>query len=328
MAEILSQQEIDSLLSGIGCEAAGTVKEQTESAPPREIIRFDFRLPHRLSKRQLQTFHAVHEMFAESLSSHLVARLQTTVTMSVVSVDQMFYSEYALSTAKPSCLYIFRIGETDARAVMEMSPQLVLAIIARMLGGSSSGEERPRPITKIEQNIIKGVVVRILSDLEKAWATIIEEKFVHERFETEGDFMQIAPTSEIVLVISLEVSIAEQKYFMNICFPTFVLEDVLAKLNTQNVGMSRNTEQSSWSPAILKGIESTSLEATCILGQTKLTMQQLMELEPGDVLMTETPIAGELSVLIGKKKRALGRPGISNGKKSVKITQVIETENE
>ncbi|MBI5471709.1 MAG: flagellar motor switch protein FliM [Ignavibacteriae bacterium] len=285
-------------------------------------------MPHRLSKRQLQTFHAIHEMFAESLSSHLVARLQTSVTMSVVSVDQMFYSEYTLSTAKPSCLYVFGIGEMNARAVMEMSPQLVLAIISRMLGGTSSGEERPRPITKIEQNIIKGVVVRILSDLEKAWTTIIDEKFVLERFETEGDFMQIAPTSEIVLVISLEVAIADHKYLMNLCFPTFVLEDVLAKLNTQNVGMARSGEQPNWSPTILKGLESTTLTATCLLGQSKLTLQQLMELEPGDVLMTETPIAGELSVLIGEKKRAFGRPGISNGKKSVKITQVIETENE
>jgi flagellar motor switch protein FliM len=60
--EILSQQEIDSLLSGISTgqiEAAEVPAEQKKEE--REAITFDFRLPHRLSKNQLRTFQAVHE---------------------------------------------------------------------------------------------------------------------------------------------------------------------------------------------------------------------------------------------------------------------------
>ncbi len=324
MAELLSQQEIDSLLSG------ASVPEATATdTPHREIVRFDFRLPHRLSKRQLQTLHAVHDSFAESYSSHLVARLQTTVTMSVVSVDQIFYSEYVLSTAKPSCLYVFRVGDTDAMAVMELSPPLVLAIIARLLGGTSEGKVQSRSITRIEQNIIKGVVLRALTDLAKAWQTITETKFKLERYETEGDFIQVAPTSEIVLVVSFEITIGEQKHLMNVCFPTFALEDVLAKLNVQNYGnVAKTAEHAEWGEALLRRIHATTIPAACILGETKLTLQQLMELEVGDVLLTNTPITGELRILVGDKERAKGRPGVSSGKKAVRITDITATEKD
>jgi flagellar motor switch protein FliM len=325
MSELLSQQEIDSLLSGIGDANTAVV---TGEPTPREIIRFDFRLPHRLSKRQLQTLHAVHDSFAEAFSSHLVGRLQTTATMSVVSVDQIFYSEYILSTAKPSSLFVFRLNNSDAMAVMELSPQLVLAIIARLLGGTSEGKMQSRPITRIEQNIIRGVVLRALTDLEKAWATIAESKFTLERYETEGDFVQIAPTSEIVLVISFELAIGEQKHLMNVCFPTFALEDVLAKLNVQmSATTMKKRNDPEWSQSILLKIESTTVPASCVLAETSLTLRQLVELEPGDVLMTNTPITGELKVIVGGKDRAKGRPGISNGRKAVRITHIIESEN-
>jgi flagellar motor switch protein FliM len=324
MAEILSQQEIDSLLSGIGTTNEATIETLVEEKhAEREIVRFDFRLPHRLSKRQLQTFNAVHDNFAEAFGSFLVSRLQTTVSVNVVSVDQIFYSEYILSTARPSCLYVFRIDASDAMAVMELSPPLVLAIIARMLGGTTEGKIETRTITKIEQNIIRGVVLRALSDLEKSWATIVEQKFKLERYETEGDFIQIAPTSEIVLVVSLELTIGDQKHLMNVCFPTFALEDVLAKLNVQNYSnVSRSGDRNEWTRQILKKLEATKVPAVCMLGEATLTLQQLIALEPGDVLLTNTTITGDLKVMLGGRTRAYGRPGVSNGRTAVKISQI------
>ena len=83
MPEILSQQEIDSLLSGISTGVIETTQTQVEEKKvEREAITFDFRLPHRLSKNQLRTFQAVHESFGEMFGSYLVGRLQTTVTVS------------------------------------------------------------------------------------------------------------------------------------------------------------------------------------------------------------------------------------------------------
>jgi flagellar motor switch protein FliM len=326
MPEILSQQEIDNLLSGI---ASGQI-QQTDVPPvtekqTKEVSVFDFRLPHRLSKNQVRTFQAVHESFAEAFGSYLVSRLQTNVAVNVSSVDQLFYSEFVLSIASPSCLYVFRIAESDALAILEFSPQLVLAMVEHLLGGSTEGEKKARAITRIEQSIVKGIVQRALSDLQRAWHTISELTFKQERFESEGDFVQIAPASEIVMVVSFEVSVGEQKYLMNLCFPTFALDDVLAKLNIQYFGGIDNTKVvSEWSNQIARKLETTSIPVTGILGKTVITVRDLVHLEPGDVLTTNIPVDGEVEVLIANKKRLSGRPGISNGRVAVKVSRPME----
>lgn len=326
MPEILSQQEIDNLLSGI---ASGQIQQPEPlpavEKPTKEISVFDFRLPHRLSKNQVRTFQAVHESFAEAFGSYLVSRLQTNVTVNVTSVDQLFYSEFVLSIASPSCLYVFRIAESDALAIMEFSPQLVLAMVEHLLGGSTEGEKKARAITRIEQSIVKAIVQRALTDLERSWHTISELTFKLERYESEGDFVQIAPASEIVMVVSFEVLVGEQKYMMNLCFPTFALDDVLAKLNIQYFGGIDNTKiVSEWSHQLARKLENTTISVTGILGRTAITVKDLLNLEPGDVLTTNIPVDGEVEVLIGNKKRLTGRPGISNGNVAVKVSRPIE----
>lgn len=326
MAEILSQQEIDSLLAGINSGSVNVAAPEPPSFGSRsgkEAITFDFRLPHRLSKNQLRTLQAVHESFAETLSSFLISRLQTTVSISLASIDQLFYSEFVLSIGSPSCLYVFRIVESDALAVLELNPQLVLSIVSRMLGGTIGEEKNARLLTQIEQTIIKGITQRAVSDLQKAWKTIAPFTFQMERYETEGEFVQIAPASEIILLVSFEVAIGEQKFMMNICFPTFALEDELARLNTGSINaVSMAQSKKGWSRVMAKKIEQTSLPVSVVLGNATLSVRELAELKPGDVIRTGIQVNGEASIDIGGATRFFGRPGVSNGKAAVRIERV------
>jgi flagellar motor switch protein FliM len=321
--EILSQQEIDNLLSGMtsGASPAEPLPAESE-APAKEAVNFDFRLPHRLSKNQLRTFQAVHDNFGEAFGSYLVSRMQTTVTVNVLSVDQLFYSEFVLSIASPSCLYVFRIMESDALAALEVSPQLILAMVEHLMGGVADGSKDARLITKIEQSIVKGIIQRALTEIQRAWKTIADLTFKLERYESEGDFAQLAPASEIVMVVSFEVAIGRQKYLMNLCFPTFALEDVFAKLNVQHFSaLAAAKRDGDRSGLIQKHLGETRLTATAILGEAKVTLRELMELEPGDVLRTSIPVGGEVSVSLGGKTRLWGTPGVSRGKIAVKVSR-------
>lgn len=323
MAEILSQQEIDSLLAGVNTESQeGSDSPVKSAAQEKDIQTFDFRLPHRLSKNQLRTLQAVHENFAETLGSFLVSRLQTNVSVAVSSVDQIFYSEYVLSIPSPSSLHIFRIKESDALGIFEINPELVLAMVARLLGGDPDDDRKIRIITRIEQSIMQGIVNRALENLQRAWKAISPLSFEFERYESEGEFAQVAPASEIVLVVSFEVSISDKKYLMNICFPTFALDDTLAKLNVQHFsGISSLKKDSKSSQLILHSIEDTRIPVIGLLGTTKLTLQELITLEPGDVVRTNIPINSEVELLIDGKNRLWGRPGVSNDRAAIKITR-------
>ena len=201
MSDVLSQNEIDSLLSEM---TTGTVDVNDiltgKQFAKADITNYDFRRPNRISKNQVRTLQTVHESFAEVFGYFLVSKLQTVVSITVTSVDQLFYSEFILSVSNPSCLYVFDIEGTDGSGIMEVSPQLALTIMERLLGGSAESQSKPRTITPIEQAVIRGVVEHALYDLRNAWRSIADLNFNYQRLEMEADFVQIAPSSEILPV--------------------------------------------------------------------------------------------------------------------------------
>lgn len=332
MSDVLSQNEIDSLLSEM---TTGTVDVNDVISGKKinqsDISNYDFRRPNRISKNQVRTLQTVHESFAEVFGYYLVSKLQTIVSITVTSVDQLFYSEFILSVSNPSCLYVFEIEGTDGSGILEVSPQLALTVIERLLGGSAEVQSKPRSITPIEQAVIRGTVEHALFDLKNAWRSIADLSFKYQRLEMEADFVQVAPSSEIVVVISFDVNIGVNTYLMNLCFPTFALEEVLARLNRQQVtttaleiGPERIKENMK---IINKQMSSTFLPVVAELGKASITVQELLELKAGDVIKLNKRINEEIEVLIRGSRKLAGRPGTVEGKKAVRITRPLTDED-
>ncbi len=331
MTEVLSQNEIDSLLSEMTSGAVSVDDILTGRVTKGEISNYDFRRPNRISKNQVRTLQTVHESFAEVFGYYLVSKLQTVVSITVTSVDQLFYSEFILSVSNPSCLYVFDIEGTDGNGILEISPQLALTVIERLLGGAADQQPKPRTITAIEQAVIRSIIEHALTDLRNAWRSIAELNFKYERLEMEADFVQIAPSSEIVVVVSFDVNIGVHTYLMNLCFPTFALEEVLARLNRQQV----TTQATKQSPARMKEnmdvlkqqISTTYLPIIAELGKAAISVRELMELQNGDVIKMKKKVNQEIELIIAGKRKLAARPGSVDGKKAVRVTHILNEED-
>jgi flagellar motor switch protein FliM len=321
MAEVLSQLEIDNLLNEMNSGRIDVNEVISGKLSKGEISNYDFRRPNRISKNQVRTLQTIHENFSEVFGYYLVSKLQTVVSFTVTSVDQLFYSEFILSVSNPSCLYIFDMEGTDGSGIMEVSPELALTIVEMLLGGGGDIVPKPRTITPIEQAVIRGVIEHALSDLRNSWRAIADLNFKYSRLEVEADFVQVAPSSEIVVVVSFDVKIGNTNntFMMNLCFPTFALEEVLSKLNKQQI----TTNAVKVSPKKIRDniavvnqqISTTRLPVIAELGKTSLTVGELLELKPGDVIKLENRINEEIEVIIGSRRKLAARPGTVDGKK-------------
>lgn len=322
MAELLSQQEIDQLLSNV---KSGVETKESSAKIEKEVIPFDFRLPNRISKNQLRTMRNIHENFSESLSSFLVSKLQTIVNINVTSVDQIYYSEYVLSVPNPACLFTFDIVDTDIKGILEISPELAITLVERLLGGNGSGSKQNNIITPIEQKILGVVVERIMQDLQKSWQMIEAYEFEVERFEPDIDFAQITSPSESVLLVSFEMSFGEKAYLMNICFATYAFDTILAKMSSQKLSSIR--------PAKYKGTTSHEIISNKIydanipirieFGEAEISMNELSSLKKGDIIKLKTKIDEDVKVKVDNKLIFYGKVGVLNSKKAIKITHKI-----
>ncbi len=328
MSEVLSQKEIDRVLSGIN---SGEIKEDSisEALSQKEIYEYDFRRPTRVSKDQLKIIRTLHENFAELFGFFLTSRLQTMATVDMLAVDQLRYSEYSLSIANPCVVYIFDIKQTEGKAIIEMTPDLVFMIVERLLGGNGGKAATPRAITAIEQKIVSPIIEKALVNLAASWKPIEELDLKLAGFESNSDFVQIAPAGEIVLVISFEIKIGEDTFLMNLCYPSFALEDIIAKLSVQfyNTKVS-NTNKDAAFTKINKQLLNTTMEIKAELGKAKLSIKELMDLEEGDVLYLDNNIESDIPIYVQSRLKYYGRPGTIDGRLAVRISREIEKEIE
>ncbi|MCL2039530.1 MAG: flagellar motor switch protein FliM [Bacteroidetes bacterium] len=323
----LSQNVIDDLLKEVTAGVTSVDDLQTKYNKT-QISNYDFRRPNRISKNQIRTLQSIHENFAEAFGYYLISKLQTTINITPTSVDQLFYSEYILSVANPSCLYVFDIAGTDGSGILEVSSQLALMIVERLLGGNTDSLPKSRAITPIEQTVIRGIIEHSLNDLKSAWKSISDSiSFKYQRLEQEAEFVQVAPSSEIVIVISFDVHLGQNTFLMNICFPTFALEEILTKLNKQLVTTAAHPQ----SPkkikenimAVNQQISITYLPVVAELGKTSITVTELLELKVGDIIKIKKRVDQEIEVIIAGKRKLAARPGVVEGKKAARIIRPL-----
>ena len=331
MSQSLTQKEIDRLLNDMSSGAL-SIDQILEGAKRKsEVMNYDFRRPNRISKNQIRFLQNIHETFSEVFGYYLVSKLQTIVSVDLTAVDQLFYSEFILSVNSPGCLYIFDIDGTEGSGILEVSPNLALNLVERMLGGSAETQQKARSITPIEQAVLRNLIEHLFSDLSNAWDVIGGMKFKRNRMESEADFVQIAPASEIVIVLSFDVHIGQNSYSMTLCYPTFSLEDKLNKLNVQTMASSsinsNKTKNKNSALNIKKQMEKTVLPISVELGQTSITVADLLKLEVGDLIMSTRRISEDVEISISGQKKLTGKIGNVEGKKAVKVTGKIRNED-
>ena len=130
MSKVLSQDEIDALLSVV-TEAAGSKRSSTT---PESVIRYNFRRPYRVSKEEIQSVFFLHDRYARNIAMSLSAYLRTVITLSVVSVEQFSYSEFLTSLTDPTAFYALAVPPFDELGAIEINPSVAFAMIDRMLG--------------------------------------------------------------------------------------------------------------------------------------------------------------------------------------------------
>ena len=69
------------------------------------------------------------------------------------------------------------------------------------------------------------------------------------------------------------------------------------------------------------------IEITAILGRTKLSLNEILELGRGSLIELDTLENQEVEILVNGKKVAYGQVVISNQNFGIKITEVLEPED-
>ena len=327
--DVLSQSEIDKLLSALsdGTVSAEDVKADEEQ---KKIKMYDFKRPDKFAKDQIRTLFMLHESFSRLLNTYLSTHLRTLVNVEVASVEQLTYQEFVQSLANPSVISVLAVPPLKGNIIMEINTEIAFAFIDRIFGGEGKTGLKPRVLTEIEEVVMKRFIDTAMRQLQEAWSTVVEFSPTLEATESNPQFTQIVPPSDMVVIVTIQMKVGDVEGMMNICIPYLVLEPIMSKLTTTYwVASSVSKDDDPEQVKILqKKIKRTEVPFVVQLGSLDITINEFLTLGFGDVLQMDTKVEDNLICLVGHRPKFYCRPGTSGKKMAVQITKVINEGDE
>ena len=331
MSKLLTQEEIDALLSQEQGEEKAAGAGPAAAASNKELRLYDFRRPDRVSKDQIKKLRTIHEIFTRLISPYLSTTLRTMVDVKSPVIDQVTYLEFTMSASDETNMYIFEIDKLDGQALLDIDPDFTHFIIDRLFGGTGATITRRTEsgITVIETSVLRNIADRIMEHYKEAWAQIdvLEPRIVG--FETNPQLVTIAPSSETMIVLNFPVVARNFEFTILLCFPYFMLEPVLKKMLSETyMTMLRRSSTKEDIRNLEHTMGQTSVTCDVELGRTEISVEDFLELQEGDILMLNQRIDEPLTTNISGIPKFSGVPGLHRKKISLQIQNILDPEGE
>lgn len=324
MGEILSQEEIDSLLSALNSGEYDV--DDYKDSPEKSIIVYDFARPTKFSKDHLRTLVNIFEHYGRLLSTNLPGYLRKSVQVEVINSESVIYSEFANALSNPVLLGVVSFAPLKGSVIIEWGPNLGYAMIDRMLGGFGLPLEKNRDFSEIEMAIIERVFTNCVSLLREPWKNVAHIEPRLERIETNTQFAQIISPGETIAIVTISIKIGDVEGMMNVCLPYVTLEPIMDKLNTKYWFASLVEQDEGHAEAMEMMLEKAEVPITVLLGKSSISVNDFVNLQKGDIIKVGTKIDEELDVYVGKIKKFKALPGTASDKYAVRVTSIIREE--
>lgn len=335
MSDVLSQAEVESLLTAMESAKAGAAQDEGSAAiapgPPtlEKVTPYDFKRPERVGKEQMRALQTMHEGFGRNLGAALSALLRSIVEVKLTGVDQLTYSEFVFSLENPTCFNLIRASPLEGQLILDINPSLLFPIIDRLLGGgSTSGPPARRPLTEIELRLVSRITDLFLAEMRAAWENVLELDLSVAGVESNAQLVQIVPPNEVVVLISFELTLGETRGMMNLCIPFNSIERIGGKLSANSwVSYSKRPSTPESIQQITDQLGDSVVEVVAELARTKLATLDLVNLRVGDIITTEKDVHTPLVLEVEGKPKFHASAGSLKGRKALRIAKRIEVEH-
>jgi flagellar motor switch protein FliM len=322
MGNILSQDEVDSLLDGITEGKVETETATSEESQSAEV--YDFSKPAGPVHLRLPALGIINERLAGLLRTDLQAASRSVIDVNISSTETVKFSDFCLSLPMPSSLNIFGIKPLRGYSLIVLEGSLVFSFVDSLFGGKGVSHVRleGRRFTTIETRIVEKIVSIILSDFQKAWSDVYEVAAEFVRSEMDPQFVGIGAPDDQVIVNKYEVQLENGNGIITICIPYSSIKPIKEKLKNK-FRREKMEVDSAWKTYFKEKILETTVELSCTMGKATINGGELLNMKVDDVILLDQKMGNTVIVNVEYLPKFRGYPGACNKKKAVKIIERI-----
>ncbi|MCG8486346.1 MAG: flagellar motor switch protein FliM [Candidatus Thiodiazotropha sp.] len=317
--DLLSQEEIDALLHGVD---SGDVATESDVSDEGGTVSYDFTSQDRIVRGRLPTLEMINERFARLFRTSLFNMLRRTADLSVSGIQMQKFSEFVHSLFVPTSLNMIKVPPLRGKGLFVLDPKLVFSVVDNYFGGSGRFHTKieGRDFTPTENRVIQLLLNSAFEDLRAAWKPVFQVDFEYSGSEVNPQFANIVSPSEVVVVTSFHVDLENGGGDFHICMPYSMLEPIRELLDA-GVQSDRGERDERWERSLKEEILAAKVELCSNLTEVQMSLQELAELQAGDVIPIEMPEEVEVEAADVPVFRA--KLGVSDGNYALKISEWI-----
>jgi flagellar motor switch protein FliM len=315
---VLDQSEVDAILDGMN---AGTVS--TAPAPqPGGVRPYDLGHEARIVRGRMPGLDVVGERFARLYRGRLYNLLRRPASIAVGAPQNIKFGEYVHRLQVPTSLNVVRIAPLSGTALVALSPRLVFTVVDTFFGGRGrQAKIEGREFTATENRVIQMLLQAVYADMQEAWSTVLPIRFEQLSSETNPQFASIAAPTEVVVVSTFRIEVEGGGGELHLAIPYAILEPYREMLDSSGSG-DRAQASGRWAESLREELEDAEVELTTRLASARLSLAELVNLGPGDVVPCE--FTGRATVFAEDVPILRGSFGVSRGQQAVKIDERVQ----
>ena len=323
-ADFLSQEEVDALLRGVTGESDEPVADEAGAEGVRP---YNLATQERIVRGRMPTLELINERFARYLRIGLFNYMHRNAEVSAGPIKVQKYAEFVRNLVVPTNLNLLTAKPLRGTGLVVLDPNLVFLVVDNLFGGDGRFHTRVegRDFTLTEQRIIQGLLRVTFEEYAKAWLPVQKLEFEYVRSEMNPQFANIATPSEIVVASSFTLEFGGAQAEMHFCFPYSMLEPIRETLYS-TMQSDHITQDNRWVSMMGKQLQSAEVTLTAQLGNTRVTLRDIVNMRPGDVIPLNIPetVQAEVDGIPFMECRY----GIQRGQYALKVERFLAQEEE
>jgi len=277
---------------------------------PKESIQpFAVRKPSLLTASELRRLGLRHDDFARLLATRLSIHLRLEIGVKVLSLDSCFYPQFLERLANPSQIALFSVEGLDGVGLLDVPPQLGIALVDRLLGGAGKTMTLDRDLTEIETALLDQIVDLVLKEWCQVVASMPAAKPGILGHETNPRFLQTASSDTSLFIATIELHLNEFAEKVHFALPYPMLQPVIRKLNPPLESRKQAPLTSSASLKWNRSLDSVAVPLSVEWDGLEIDARKLAELNVGDVLPLAAERIENAAVRLGSVLKFKGRLG-------------------
>lgn len=285
---------------------------------------YDFKHPKLFSKEIMRTLRTLHDVLARSLSRVFSSALRKKVDVHLRGIDQFSTTDFVHQIESPSVIYILNIDELGGDMFVVFPSDFCIHLIERQSGGSGEEVSDKRTLTTIEEKIVSRVMKNINQEIVIAWEPYMDFHINSSMYESKPENIHMVSVDPTIIA-RFSIELGKQKVEFDISYPYSLLKkamnnSILKKSNQSKALKLSEAEQEAYRQTLLKA-------DVCIqplLGRTKMTIRDIIELKEGDAIPLQQRTDQPLNVNVNGVTKMTAFPGTLQGRRAIRIFNIVE----